>query len=146
MTQQFADFAKALSGPNGPNRERDTELDKFVSEAKQKHGEEEEAAAACFPSSSCPREEERVAGAACRVKNTLPKHITTTVEVSVTLRCGCIPLPSHRSSFVLACNSSCFACPDIRRRGCAEERAAHHCAQRGQISVEGDRLAGTCFT
>lgn len=75
MTQQFADFAKALTGPNGPNREKDVGLDNFVKEMtktpKDEDKDNDESAAA---TTLTPK-------VTCKVNNKLPKHITTNVEV-----------------------------------------------------------------
>jgi hypothetical protein len=75
MTKQLADFAKALSGPNGPNREKDLDLDKFVKEMT------EQSNVGAVPSTTTSAEQARPA--VCKVNNKLPKHITTDVEVSV---------------------------------------------------------------
>ena len=88
MTSQLADFAKALSGPNGPNRDKDADRDALAKNImdtmsttttttqQQQQKEEEEVIA--------EKEQKKIS---CKVNNKLPKHITTTVEVGVRLYC-----------------------------------------------------------
>lgn len=87
MTSQLADFAKALAGPNGPNREKDEGLDEFKKQIMKSQRITTAATAvtttAATTASTTTNDSTANDSTAkvCKVNNKLPKHITTTVEV-----------------------------------------------------------------
>jgi len=89
MTQQFADFAKALSGPNGPNREKDVDMDNFVKEMTAPKDTAITGVGVVPPTTaaaSTTKEKNSTPRVVCKVNNKLPKHITTNVEVCAKLK------------------------------------------------------------
>ena len=93
MSQQLADFAKALSGPVGANREKDSGIDSFVDEMNKAkelastvvHKEEKNASKEIEVKddfSTAHSESNATSTAVCKVNKKLPKHFTLDVEVT----------------------------------------------------------------
>lgn len=73
MMKQFADFAKALTGPNGPNRDKENCYDDLRNEVEAHQRNEMEAKSREQVSSNDDFE--------CRIKNKLPTHFGVTAQI-----------------------------------------------------------------